>query len=88
MKFLGGLIIAVVVSGLVGSPVWGFSGRPGDLSRLEYYSDYFSFTGQDSQGFVAFAMDNNRGRDGDSYQAEHFLKFYDAHIRLADHRDS
>jgi hypothetical protein len=48
------------------------------LSRLEYYSDYFSFTGQDRQGFVAFAMDNNRGRDGESYQAEHFLKFYDA----------
>ncbi|MBK7487020.1 MAG: hypothetical protein IPI70_12855 [Nitrospira sp.] len=35
--------------------------------------DYFSFVGQDSQGHVAFAFDNNRGRDGDAYQAEHFL---------------
>ena len=42
-------------------------------STLIYVSDYFSFVGQDSQGYVAFALDNNRGRDGDTYQAEHFL---------------
>lgn len=42
-------------------------------STLVYVSDYFSFVGQDSQGKVAFALDNNRGRDGDAYQAEHFL---------------
>ena len=34
-------------------------------------SDYFSFVGSDAQGHVAFAIDNNRGRDGDSYMAEH-----------------
>jgi hypothetical protein len=46
-------------------------------STLIYVSDYFSFIGQDSQGHVAFALDNNRGRDGDSYQAEHFLVLHD-----------
>jgi hypothetical protein len=46
-------------------------------STLVYMSDYFSFVGQDSQGHVAFALDNNRGRDGDAYQAEHFLVLHD-----------
>lgn len=47
------------------------------LSDLIYVSDYFSFIGQDSQGHVAFALDNNRGRDGAAYQAEHFLVLHD-----------
>lgn len=46
-------------------------------SSLIYVSDYFSFVGQDSQGKVAFALDNNRGRDGDAYQAQHFLVLHD-----------
>jgi len=46
-------------------------------STLIYVSDYFSFIGQDNQGHVAFALDNNRGRDGDAYQAEHFLVLHD-----------
>ena len=46
-------------------------------STLIYVSDYFSFAGQDSQGHVAFALDNNRGRDGEAYQAEHFLVLHD-----------
>ncbi|MBH0199701.1 MAG: hypothetical protein HP497_09825 [Nitrospira sp.] len=46
-------------------------------SSLLYVSDYFSFVGQDSQGQVAFALDNNRGRDGDTYQAQHFLVLHD-----------
>ncbi len=41
-------------------------------SDLVTVSDYFSFVGADSQGHVAFAIDNNRGRDGRAYQAEHF----------------
>lgn len=41
-------------------------------STLVYVSDYFSFVGTDGQGHVAFALDNNRGRDGDAFQAEHF----------------
>jgi len=45
----------------------GAEGEP-----LAYYSDYFSFVGEDSAGRAAFALDNNRGRDGDSFQAEHF----------------
>ncbi|HXH85320.1 MAG TPA: hypothetical protein VNI35_00755 [Nitrospira sp.] len=44
---------------------------------LIYVSDYFSFVGRDSQGHVAFALDTNRGRDGDAFQAEHFLVLHD-----------
>jgi len=47
------------------------------LEKLAYYSDYFSFIGRDVNGFVAFALDNNRGVDGSEYQAEHFGILYD-----------
>lgn len=46
-------------------------------SPLLYLSDYFFFVGQDSQGKVAFAIDNSRGRDGEAYQAQHFLVLHD-----------
>ena len=46
-------------------------------SSLLYVSDYFSFVGQDEQGYVMFALDNNRGQDGDSWQAEHFAVLHD-----------
>ena len=46
-------------------------------TALVYVSDYFSFVGSDAQGHVAFALDNNRGRDGENYQAEHFLVLHD-----------
>lgn len=46
---------------------------------LEYYSDYLSFVGEDAQGNVAFALANNRGRDGEHFQAEHFAVMYDEH---------
>ena len=39
-------------------------------SDLIYVSDYFSFVGTDGKGHVCFAIDNNRGRDGASYQAD------------------
>lgn len=42
-------------------------------STLIYVSDYISFIGEDDQGHVAFALDTNRGRDGEHYQAEHFV---------------
>lgn|GEM_PF-6984486 len=42
-------------------------------TALVYVSGYFSFVGSDAQGNVTFAIDNNRGRDGENYQAEHFL---------------
>jgi len=45
--------------------------------KLTYYSDYFSFIGRDDQGMVAFALDNNRGQDKDSWQAEHFVVLHD-----------
>ena len=44
---------------------------------LLYVSDYVSFVGTDAQGHVAFALDNNRGRDGEAWQAEHFVVLYD-----------
>jgi hypothetical protein len=46
-------------------------------AQLEYYSDYFSFVGEDVHGKVAFALDNNRGRDGKRFQAEHFVVLHD-----------
>ena len=48
-------------------------------SSLVYVSDYLSFVGEDDQGHVAFALDTNRGRDGDAYQAEHFVVLHDEH---------
>ena len=73
---------------------WGFFsnlslGGESDLSSPEepslsdtsllYVSDYVSFVGEDSQGRVALALDNNRGRDGNSWQAEHFVVLHDEH---------
>ena len=46
-------------------------------SSLLYVSDYFSFVGEDADGRVTFALDNNRGRDGESWQAEHFVVLHD-----------
>lgn len=40
-------------------------------SCLVTVSNYFSFVGADEQGHVAFALDNNRGRDGSVYQNEY-----------------
>ena len=51
-------------------------GNFSDASLL-YVSDYYSFIGQDDQGHVAFAIDTNRGKDGASYQAEHFVVLHD-----------
>ena len=49
----------------------------GSDTELAYVSDYFSFVGRDAQGHVAFAIDNNRGRKGEEYQAEHFVILHD-----------
>src|SRR3989441_341557 len=46
-------------------------------STLIYVSDYFSFVGADQEGRVAFALDNNRGRDVEAFQAEHFVVLHD-----------
>jgi len=48
--------------------------------QLEYYSDYFSFVGEDSNGKVMFAIDNNRGQDGQTWQADHFLVLHDEQL--------
>ncbi len=48
-------------------------------TTLLYVSDYVSFVGSDARGHVAFALDTNRGRDGTTYQAEHFVVLHDEH---------
>ena len=42
-------------------------------SSLAYVSDFFSFVGRDTSGRVAFTLDNNRGKDGNTWQAEHLV---------------
>ncbi len=49
------------------------SSEPRKTSSLAYVSDFFSFVGRDAVGHVAFALDNNRGQDGDTWQTEHLL---------------
>lgn len=71
-------LLIILLLCLIPSCAWG--------DKLAYYSDYFSFIGSDAAGFVAFALDNNRGVDGTDYQAEHFGVLYDQHsgwVRLA-----
>jgi hypothetical protein len=46
---------------------------------VAYVSDYFSFAGSDEEGTVAFALDTNRGREGRTFQADHFVTLYDEH---------
>ena len=46
-------------------------------SDLVYASDYYSFVGRDAEGFVALALDTNRGRDGAEFQAEHYGVLHD-----------
>lgn len=54
-----------------------FPEKPPSISTHHYVSDYFSFVGRDAQGRVAFALDTNRGRDGEQWQAEHFVVMHD-----------
>ncbi len=54
-------------------------------ARLAYASDYVSFSGADEHGRVAFAIDTNRGRDGDESQAEHlYAVLHDEHAGWVD----
>lgn len=76
--------ITALLTGLISSGSRAADARAQDVrdqdavtSTLVYVSDYFSFVGEDAQGHVAFALDNNRGRDGDAYQAEHFVVLHD-----------
>lgn len=57
--------------------IFGMTAAELEAEKLAYASDYISFVGQDDQGMVAFALDTNRGRDGDTWQAEHFAVLYD-----------
>ncbi len=62
------------------TPEKGFAqGESLSQASLIYVSDYYSFVGEDDQGHVALAIDTNRGKDGETYQAEHFVVFHDEH---------
>jgi hypothetical protein len=50
--------------------------EPAAKTRYEYGSDFVSFVGRDEKGRVAFALDTNRGRDREKFQAEHFGVLY------------
>lgn len=54
----------------------GFGALANDETPLRYHSDYISFVGRDAKGAVYFALDTNRGRAGDTFQAEHFVVGY------------
>jgi hypothetical protein len=43
--------------------------------RLSYFSDSFSFVGEDEKGKVAFALDNNRGQDGVNFRPNIWFAF-------------
>jgi len=52
-------------------------------STLLYCSDYFSFIGKDENDRVAGALENNRGQDGNTWQAEHFVVLHAGQERTA-----
>ncbi|WP_020677737.1 hypothetical protein [Geopsychrobacter electrodiphilus] len=71
-----------IIKILVISPLMLLMLLIGSASAAEspvYYSDYFSFIGQDETGYLLFALDNNRGVDKGKFQAAHFGVLYDEH---------
>ncbi len=58
-------------------PAFAETVRSSPEPAVAYYSDYYSFVGRDAKGHVYLALDTNRGRDRDSYQANHFVAMYD-----------
>ena len=71
--------LAVESVDILTKKIYSEQGNDPSKVSLSYYSDYFSFVGSDSKGRVAFALDNNRGQDGEEFQAEHFLVLHDEH---------
>ncbi len=75
------LALLILVSSCAAPPstesIFGINQLELDAIKLSYYSDYVSFIGRDRHGVVAFALDTNRGRDQDTWQADHFVVLYD-----------
>jgi len=46
-------------------------------STLLNITDHIAFIGEDGQGHVVLALSTSRGRDGKTYQAEHFVQMHD-----------
>jgi hypothetical protein len=46
-------------------------------STLLNITDHIAFIGEDGQGHVVLALSTSRGRDGGTYQAEHFVQMHD-----------
>jgi hypothetical protein len=59
------------------TPAFAEGARSAPESAVAYYSDYYSFVGRDAKGHIYLALDTNRGRDHESYQANHFVVMYD-----------
>jgi hypothetical protein len=91
-RFLGALFVALVAACSSPEKAEAPAGPPritdGDMTKadraaflatsdLVYASDYYSFVGRDAEGYVAFALDTNRGRDGTEFQAEHYGVLHD-----------
>ena len=66
------VVSAPVVMGQEGSQV-SSAAQHQNGSSLVYVSDFFSFVGRDTIGRVAFTLDNNRGKDGNTWQGEHLV---------------
>lgn len=81
MKKIFAAIAIALLSACSSAPskdtIFSISQEELDQLKLSYYSDYFSFVGWDEHGAVAFAIDNNRGQDGSTWQAEHFVVLFD-----------
>ncbi len=69
------LTLALIMGGWL-APEAGQSPAPKPPAQ-EYTSDFVAFVGSDAQGKVIFALDTNRGRDKQKFQAEHFAVLYD-----------
>ena len=53
-------------------------------AEVAMFSDYYSFVGRDERGWVAFAIDNNRQRAVDYYEADHATFMYDGETGFVD----
>jgi hypothetical protein len=72
-SFVTGLAPSFLAAGLAAAQDVASSGT----EPKQYFSDYFSFVGRDEAGYVFLAHDNNRGRTGDRYFADHWIAMYD-----------
>lgn len=76
-RLLQGVPALMLTAPVLAAPVMAETSRPAPEPLVSYYSDYHSFVGRDDKGYVYLALDTNRGRDHDAYQANHFVAMFD-----------